>query len=1824
MLTLAEILTSQVTTVDVDCMVRSALELMRERKISALVVMEGEQPVGIFTERDAVLLAYKRYSMDDTQIKEVMGKPLLTALPEMGYQDGYLLITEQRVRHLVVVNESGGLVGIVTEGDFLQHIGNEFLVRFKEVGAVMIHNVLTLPSDAWVEDAVRMMTRDHISCVVIEERGEPVGIFTERDLVRLESQAGVVFEAPLSKHMTKPVSTVTEDTPLPEAMHIMDSSKIRRLVVVNGANTVVGLVTRHDIVKQLYNRHVEHLREMLDQRESDLDKLRAELQTERELRRTEERLAEIQRLAHIGSWELNLAKNSIWWSDEAYRIFEVDAQRFGKTFEAFLKLVHPDDRKNVSRAYNKSLVKREPFDIVHRLLFDEGRIKYINMRCETHFDQSGKPQRSAGTVQDVTENHLRQQERDRLHGMIDALVEGSSDAIFVKNREGRYLIGNQALASLIGKSRDELTGVDDFAHFPHDLAEQFRADDRRIMETGNTETYEEPVVAGDTTIPYLTTKGPMVIDGEVAGVFGIARNITLIKKAEEDLRRSEALFRSIFEQAAIGVALIDSRTGRYLRINHRYCEMIGYSTEQMSESMTFKDITHPDDLLSDLDSMTRLMAGEVREFSKKKRYYHRNGSVVWVNLTVSPNWAPGEEPDTYIEVVEEITKAHENELRLHYRLKLESTLAAISTDMAHVGSGELDSKIDRSLQRLGESVNASRSYLFQVDRKSGLFANTHEWCADEVLPLKVQLQDLKIDQFQDLLEFLGRGKVLTISLADKGSNMPALRKHMQDKGISSMLNIPLQGAGDIEGFISFDSEKPEKVWLEEDVSVLLTAAETFCTVMERQQTLEQIEQHTWYLESLDRVSRILSEHQFSSSLMHSLMDLVLEIFNADRVWMIDPCDPDVPFCQVIHESSRPEYLGALTSDGRLMMDRSSSEVMSFALSQAEPYLRHRDKVVDQDDLIHKLGIQSEMMAVLHLENAAPRLLVIHQCRNSYLWNPVEKALFRAVSERIAMALSGYLLLERIRKSEKRLLEAEHTACMGHWELDVATGLAKWSGEIHAILGTDPNQPAGPALLSSLVNPEDWPAVQKSLNSAIQHGSKHEMEYRVSSLDGQRHWIYCKAARELDDQGNPSRLIGIAQDITGRKKVEQELARAGAEWTQAMDQLDDAVYMLDIGRHLRRANEAFYQMVNSSPEQCVGRHITELIHPQDICQPCSICEAQEKMQEGTITLEADDPANPHGHPIDVTLNLIRDETGKPTGILTSIHDLTNARQINERLRLSANVFDNTAEAIVVTGADGSIVEVNQAFLDIMGFSRGEVIGNNPSMWKSGRHDSVFFQSMWKSLEETGRWRGEIWNRRKDGSIFPEWQNISAVTDNRGSITHYLSVSSDISQIKQSQEKLDHLAHYDALTDLPNRLLLTERLEQAIKHAERHKRNLAVFFIDIDRFKHVNDSLGHPVGDLLLQEVSKKLLEVVRHEDTVSRIGGDEFVIVLDEVDEPEHAGTVAQKILKSFEEPFLLEGRDISVTTSLGICLYPSDGQDADTLLRNADAAMYRAKDEGRNNYQFYTEELTRDAFERVLLEAGLRRAIENDELRLFFQPQVDLKNNTLIGLEALVRWWHPDFGMVSPVRFIPLAEETGLIFPLGRWVLQTACRQGVEWLQRGIDFGRIAVNVAGPQIQRGGLVDEVRTALSESGLPAKYLELEVTEGFIMQQAEAAISQLEALQELGVLLSIDDFGTGYSSLSYLKRLPIDKLKIDKSFVRDIPDDANDLAIAGAVIALGKSLNLKVIAEGVETEEQAIHLKDIGCEAAQGYLYCRPAPNTDLDDVFVAYGLLQQHS
>ena len=552
-------------------------------------------------------------------------------------------------------------------------------------------------------------------------------------------------------------------------------------------------------------------------------------------------------------------------------------------------------------------------------------------------------------------------------------------------------------------------------------------------------------------------------------------------------------------------------------------------------------------------------------------------------------------------------------------------------------------------------------------------------------------------------------------------------------------------------------------------------------------------------------------------------------------------------------------------------------------------------------------------------------------------------------------------------------------------------------------------------------------------------------------------------------------------------------------------------------------------------------------------------------------------------------------------------IVQRRRGEHKQRQAAEVFSSTVEGVVITDLDGAIQDVNAAFESITGYSKEEVFGKTPAMLQSGRHDRLFYQSMWRSLQEAGEWRGEIWNRRKNGTIYPELLTINAVKNEQGDKAGYVGVFSDITEMKQSEERLDFLAHHDPLTELPNRLLLNARLRQSIKHSKRQGGQLAVVFIDLDRFKYINDSLGHTAGDELLVILAQRLRGMVRSDDTVARVSGDEFVLILEDIGSVEQVLVVIDKLLGRISEPVLLGQDKLVVTASVGVSLFPQDGEEATALMRNADAAMNRSKEYGSNTYQFYTEEMTTAAFEHMFLEHALREAAKQGEFRLVYQPQKELNTDRYIGIEALIRWHHPQQGVISPGRFIPFVEQTSLIKDIGYWVLQTACEQGRSWLEQGIEFGRIAVNIAVLQLQDEGFVSLVKDVLASTRLPAEHLEFEVTEGFVMNQPEQAIERLTALRSLGIEIAIDDFGTGYSSLSYLKRLPLDKLKIDQSFVREIPNDSNDMAIAESVIALGNAMGLRVIAEGVETQAQVEFLLEKGCVEGQGYLFSRPIPS-----------------
>lgn len=541
---------------------------------------------------------------------------------------------------------------------------------------------------------------------------------------------------------------------------------------------------------------------------------------------------------------------------------------------------------------------------------------------------------------------------------------------------------------------------------------------------------------------------------------------------------------------------------------------------------------------------------------------------------------------------------------------------------------------------------------------------------------------------------------------------------------------------------------------------------------------------------------------------------------------------------------------------------------------------------------------------------------------------------------------------------------------------------------------------------------------------------------------------------------------------------------------------------------------------------------------------------------------------------------------------------------ERLRMAAAVFDCTADGVLVTNKFGHIVHVNRAFMDITGYDEAEVLGQNPSKFKSGRHSHAFYAQMFETLASCGQWSGEIWNRRKSGDSYPQWQTIRAIEDDHGHLSHYVAVFSDVSAIQRSQHELAHLAQHDPLTGLPNRLLFNDRAAHALSTAQASERGCALLLVDLDHFQGVNDSFGHGVGDLLLKAVVERLQNSLDASLTLARLGGDEFAVLMEGELNAAQAASLGQKLIDALRTAFVVDGHTLFIGASIGISLFPGDALTAEQLLRNADSALFKAKSSGRANYAFYSEELTAHAQHRVEITAELRRALADQQLRVHYQPVHALGSGARVGVEALVRWQHPERGLVPPGEFIPVAEHSGLIAEIDAWVLATACRQMRQWQRQGYPLEFMAVNISSRWFSHHDLYQQVAQVLANTGLAPAFLELEVTESAVMDDPDRALEQLHRLRELGLQLAIDDFGTGYSSLLRLKRLPVHKLKIDQGFVAGLPGDEDDVAITTAIIALARSMGMQVHAEGIEQPEQAAFLLEHGCELGQGYWFGRP--------------------
>ena len=772
---------------------------------------------------------------------------------------------------------------------------------------------------------------------------------------------------------------------------------------------------------------------------------------------------------------------------------------------------------------------------------------------------------------------------------------------------------------------------------------------------------------------------------------------------------------------------------------------------------------------------------------------------------------------------------------------------------------------------------------------------------------------------------------------------------------------------------------------------------------------------------------------------------------------------------------------------------------------------------------------------------------------------------------------------------------------------------KLSGYSHADLaGTNP---------VDYIHPDDREVVRKKAIKSLKGKSSDAYEYRFTRKNGEVMWVL-EMVTSITYKGERAALVSF-MDITQRKQTEETIRYSEERYRTIIENIEDGYFEVDLAGNFTFVNDAQCRNVGTPREQLLGKNNRAYTNEEEAKrlyklfsgiyrtgEPVKGFAFEFKKKDGTIAFN------------EMSVSLIRNSQGQTIGFRGISRDITERRQMEEALRQSEEryrtIIKEMEEWYFETDLAGNVTFFNDIFATILGYTQEELTGLNfQSFVKKEESDSVYrlFHQVFKTGKPTRNFPYEFIST--DGTVTSAEFSFFPKRDNEGKVCGFRGVGHDITERKHAEEKIKYQATHDALTGLPNRLMFSQLLNQAIKSARRYKRQFAVLFIDLDRFKIINDTMGHDAGDQLLQEIAARLKQTLRAVDVVARLGGDEFIVLIDEVSDSSHVSTVAHKIITSIIKPLTIMKQECRITASIGISIYPKDAEDEQSLMKNADMAMYLAKEEGKNNYQFYSEEIQSKSLEHLSIETNLRFALERNELSLHYQAKLDFKTNAITGVEALLRWQNPSLGSVTPTQFIPVAEESGLIIPIGRWILRTACAQNAAWQQQGLPPVCMAVNLSLRQLTDNNLIDDIRTALNDSGMAPNLLELEITESMVMHNPTRMIAVLAKIKNLGVRLAIDDFGTGYSSLAQIKHFPIDTLKVDRSFIHNIPKDAEDKAITEAIIAMGKTLSLTVVAEGVETVEQMNFLRDHSCDEMQGFYFSKPIAPEQFAD------LLREH-
>ena len=758
-----------------------------------------------------------------------------------------------------------------------------------------------------------------------------------------------------------------------------------------------------------------------------------------------------------------------------------------------------------------------------------------------------------------------------------------------------------------------------------------------------------------------------------------------------------------------------------------------------------------------------------------------------------------------------------------------------------------------------------------------------------------------------------------------------------------------------------------------------------------------------------------------------------------------------------------------------------------------------------------------------------------------------------------------------------------------------------------ILGTSKKELIGFNILKRVTNQN----LLKSIKLSLQNQEALYKGPYTSVLSGKKLYLDIFLKPLVNDKNEIDFIVIFIDDKTQEFEINKNLVKAKNEWKSIIDNMVNIFIQTDKDGNIIKASPSVKDVMGYEQNEIIGKNTMEFWIDKE-----SSKKARENFIKEKQPLKKVVAKFKHKNGQDIFLEFYItprfDEKGNYVGSDNIARDITEQLKSQKALEVYENVIKNTSEGIMITDKNNHIVFTNKAFFDITQYEEKDVLGKNPSILKSGVHTKKFYKNMWESIINSGKWKGEIWNKHKDDGIYPELLSINTLKNKNGEIENYIAIFTDISEIKKSEAKMRSMAMHDSLTGLPNRTMMSSMMSHSIKSAKRQHELMAIMFIDLDNFKTINDNYGHKEGDNVLIETAKRLKDVLREEDIVYRFGGDEFIVTLEHIKNSEDIAKIAQKLNQSLQIPYQTNDYTFYISCSIGIAIYPNDASSVDELIKNADAAMYQAKNKGKNRYSFYSHELGKQIQEELHIENLLRKSVENSEFEIYYQPKIDTKTLRITGLEALLRWNSKEKGVLSPAKFIPIAEKTGLIIPLGNWVLLQACKQIKKWHDNKLYTGNISVNISGVQLDNKNFVNSIKHVLKESGLSPYYLDLEVTESVLMNDLKHWSNTLDEIRDIGIDISIDDFGTGYSSLSYLRELPVDELKIDKSFIDDIPGDKDACAIVKSIISLAKTLSYKTVAEGVEKKEQQKYLVENGCDIIQGYYYSKPLSATDMED------------